>query len=143
MRLSLVALVAIVALSPLAWGQTAATKAAKKDDLFGTKSGTPEEVSRPLGKERKAVDDAGKVFATPLDLPAEQVLDTIVYAKDGKHAFLATNDGVLHKVSVPELVEVARLEIGSCGAIGLSRPGLSRRLRRRRRSSSSTKHRSR
>ncbi len=124
MKCSLAALAVILAFCPLAWGQTAAKKAAKKDDLFGKTSGTPELVSRPLGKERLALDDAEKIFVTPLDLPAEQVLDTIVYGKDGQHAFLATKDGVLHKVSVPELVEVARLEIGSCGALGLSRAGV-------------------
>jgi hypothetical protein len=108
------------------WLGKSASGASPADDdpLFGKVSATPKTMNESLGGTRKLVEGSDDIFMTPLNLQPEKLLKTVVYSGDGKHAYLATTDGILRKVTVPELVEVARLEVGNCGALAMSKAGL-------------------
>jgi hypothetical protein len=97
---------------------------ADDDELFGKVSATPKALTETLAGSRSLLEGSDDIYVTPVNIAGDKLLSTVIYSSDGKHAYLATADGILRKVTVPDLVEVVRLEVGACGALAMSKAGL-------------------
>lgn len=83
---------------------------------------SPVMAERLLLTEARTVDDA---TVQELNLPAEKIVANLLWSEDGKALFVLEQQGMLHKIMVPEYKETVTLSLGQESKhIALSREGL-------------------
>lgn len=80
---------------------------------------------RPAGSLAGEPRMVGDVRVTAIEVEAETLVSHLAWSSDALHLFTLSKNGLLRKISLPDMVEVQRLDLASsCSFLGRSKEGL-------------------